>query len=51
MNQEQRDRLAGIAERMRAVGRMWFVEFAREIETCIAEPVDAQPAPTVEAHP
>ena len=49
MNQEQRERLAGIAERMRTVGRMaypnpvWFADYAAEIEACIAEPAEAQP--------
>ena len=49
MNQEQRDRLAGIAERMRTVGRMaypnpvWFADYAAEIEALLAEPAEAQP--------
>jgi hypothetical protein len=63
VNQEQRERLAGIASRMRtratvlAGGRAYTYDslcgFAAEIEACIAEPAAPQPAPTVEleAHP
>ena len=65
MNQEQRDRLAGIAERMRYWSHHWWRDtdtvraairvdgFASEIESLIAEPEAPQAAPTVEleAHP
>ena len=53
VNTVQRDRLAGIAERMRAAAN-WdqllhadkaLVAYAAEIEACIAEPVEAQPTP------
>jgi hypothetical protein len=48
VNQEQRDRLAGIAAKMRALAKARraysagedIIDYAREIETCIAEPVD-----------
>jgi hypothetical protein len=51
VNQEQRERLAGIAARMRQDGRLvsppgrWLLNYAAEIEACIAEPAEAQPTP------